>query len=52
MENFIELAQSNSSDKDLRPAVLTLCANLKHFGAQLEMNCKGNIIIDSQFHSS
>lgn len=45
MENFIELAQSNSSDKDLRPAVLTLCANLKNFGAQLEINCKGNLVL-------
>ncbi|XP_046637771.1 eukaryotic translation initiation factor 4E-binding protein Mextli-like isoform X2 [Daphnia pulicaria] len=43
MENFIELAQSNSSDKDLRPAVLTLCANLKNFGAQLEINCKDQL---------
>lgn len=45
MENFIELAQSNSSDKDLRSAVLTLCANLKNFGAQLEINFKGNLVL-------
>ena len=51
MENFIELAQTNSPDKDLRPAVLTLCANLKNFGAQLEINCKGKLI-DLQFQSS
>jgi hypothetical protein len=51
MENFIELAQTNSPDKDLRPAVLTLCANLKNFGAQLEIHCKGKLI-DLKFSSS
>lgn len=44
MEHFNELAQSNSPEKDLRSAVLTLCANLKNFGAQLEMNCKGKAV--------
>lgn len=44
MENFNELVQSNSPEKDLRSAVLTLCVNLKIFGAQLEMNCKGKIV--------
>ncbi len=41
MEKFIELVQSTSPDKDLRPAVLTLCTNLKSFGAQLEISFKG-----------
>ena len=49
MENFIELAQSNSSDKDLRPAVLTRCANLKNFGAQLEISCKGQLTHNFNF---
>ena len=39
MEKFIELVQS--PDKDLHPAVMTLCRNLKIFGAQLESNFKG-----------
>ncbi|XP_057377278.1 eukaryotic translation initiation factor 4E-binding protein Mextli-like isoform X2 [Daphnia carinata] len=43
MENFNELVQSNSTEKDLRSAVLTLCVNLKHFGAQLEMNYKDQL---------
>lgn len=43
MENFNELVQSNSPEKDLRSAVLTLCVNLKIFGAQLEMNCKDQL---------
>lgn len=42
MEKFIELVQSTSPDKDLRPAVLTLCTNLKSFGAQLEISFKGS----------
>lgn len=41
MDKFIELVQSNSVEKDLRSAVIILCANLKMFGAQLEIHYKG-----------
>lgn len=42
MDKFVELAQLNSGEKDLRSAILTLCVNLKMYGVQLEVHYKGN----------
>lgn len=42
LDNFLEVVQSNAPEKDLKSAVLTLCANLKAHGSSLELHYKGN----------